>query len=87
MEKKTWKNYFANEEELVKALMDIDVARYQSIYCKGWGYIEGFQKYYNKNGQLTKSQLTQLKRLASEIDKYYTGHSINGATREVMRWN
>ena len=35
--------------------------------CKGYEFIKGFRKYYNKNGSLTEKQITQLKRLASEI--------------------
>ena len=36
-------------------------------WCKGYEYIKGFRKYYQKNKTLTEKQMLQLKRLAFEI--------------------
>lgn len=67
----TWKDYYQNEEQLINDLMKINIEEYKKRYCKGFVYIESFQKYYNKNQTLTPKQLTQLKRLAGEIYKYH----------------
>ena len=67
-----WDSIFDTEEELIQALFhekvytnDDRVPMFK--WCKGYEYIKGFRKYYNKNGKLTDKQMTQLKRLASEI--------------------
>ena len=64
--------FFDTEEELIKDLFSEKVltdedTNLQYKICKGYDFIKGFRKYYQKNGTLTEKQLTQLKRLASEI--------------------
>ena len=67
-----WDEIYDTEQELIndlfseKILTDEDT-NFQYKICKGYDFIKGFRKYYKKNGTLTEKQLTQLKRLASEI--------------------
>lgn len=81
-----WTECYSTEQELVKALMEIDITVYKRRLCKGYEFIEGFQKYHNKNGSLSAAQLRQLKRLAGEVYKYHNEAPINGATGKEMRW-
>lgn len=65
-----WDEIFDNEQELVEAMfnerVDVeDVPMY--LRCKGYEYIKSFRRYYEKNGYLTDKQMTQLKRLGSQI--------------------
>lgn len=67
-----WDAIFDDEAELLQALFNPKVYTSKDKvpmhkWCKGYAYIEGFRKYYDKNGKLTDKQMTQLKRLASEI--------------------
>ena len=67
-----WNEIYDTEEELIKDLFSEKVLTDEdtslpSKQCKGYEYIKGFRKYYQKNNSLTEKQLTQLKRLASEI--------------------
>ena len=67
-----WNEIYDTEEELIKDLFSEKVltdedTNLQYKICKGYDFIKGFRKYYQKNGTLTEKQLTQLKRLASEI--------------------
>ena len=70
--KKTWTDFYDNEQELINDMMlaytDKNTAYYHKL-VKGYEYIGSFQKYYNKNGCLTEKQMTQLKRLAGEVYK------------------
>ena len=67
-----WDEIYDTEEELIddlfseKVLTDEDTSLMYKV-CKGYEFIKGFRKYYKKNGSLTEKQMTQLKRLASEI--------------------
>lgn len=67
-----WNEIYDTEEELIqdlfhkKILTDEDTMQPHKL-CKGYEYIKGFRKYYNQNKTLTDRQMTQLKRLASEI--------------------
>lgn len=67
-----WNDIYDTEEELItdlfseKVLTDED-ASFTYNMCKGYDFIKGFRKYYKENGALTEKQMTQLKRLASEI--------------------
>ena len=67
-----WDKIYDTEEELIddlfseKVLTDEDTSLMYKV-CKGYEFIKGFRKYYKKNGSLTEKQMTQLKRLASEI--------------------
>ena len=72
LKKCKWDEIYDTEEELIddlfseKVLTDEDTS-FMCKVCKGYEFIKGFRKYYNKNGSLTEKQMTQLKRLASEI--------------------
>ena len=67
-----WDDIYDTEEELIndlfseKVITDEDTSLMYKV-CKGYEFIKGFRKYYQKNGTLTEKQMTQLKRLASEI--------------------
>ena len=72
LEKCRWDEIYDTEKELIndmfneKVLTDEDkVPMYR--WCKGYEFIKSFRKYYRKNNTLTEKQMTQLKRLASEI--------------------
>lgn len=72
LEKCSWNEIYDTEKELIndmfneKVITDEDkVPMYR--WCKGYEYIKSFRKYYRKMGYLTEKQMTQLKRLASEI--------------------
>ena len=67
-----WNEIYDTEGELIKDLFSEKVltdkdTNLQHKICKGYEYIKSFRKYYQKNGMLTEKQITQLKRLASEI--------------------
>jgi hypothetical protein len=66
-----WDEMFESEQDLINALMVIDIKRYKDEGYVGITYIEGFQKFYRKHHFLTDRQMTQLKRLAKEIYKYH----------------
>lgn len=72
LKKCSWNEIYDKEDEIIKdlfsekVLTDEDTTLPYKI-CKGYDYIKSFRKYYQKNGTLTEKQLTQLKRLASEI--------------------
>lgn len=67
-----WNELYKNETELINAMLQTK-SDSQKFYpyqlVKGYMYIESFKKYYEKNGNLTERQLTQLKRTAGEIYK------------------
>ena len=69
---KKWSDLYQSEEELIQDMLktnsDVDSCPYYSL-VKGYEYIEGFKRYYKKNGELTPKQMTQLKRLATEVYK------------------
>ena len=67
-----WNEIYDTEDELIKDLFSEKVltdedTNLQYKICKGYDFIKGFRKYYQKNGTLTEKQITQLKRLANEI--------------------
>lgn len=67
-----WNEIYDTEDELIKdlfsekVLTDEDTSLQYKI-CKGYEFIKGLRKYYQKNGIFTEKQIMQLKRLASEI--------------------
>lgn len=72
LKKCKWDEIYDSEDELIKDLFSEKVLTDEDtslIYkmCKGYEFIKSFRKYYKKNGNLTEKQITQLKRLASEI--------------------
>jgi hypothetical protein len=67
-----WDMIFDNEEELLDALFNSKIYTdeddvYMYKWCRGYGFIKGFRKYYRKHGKLTDKQMIQLKRLACEL--------------------
>lgn len=71
-ERAKWNEIFDTEEELIKALFHEKVLTDEDKvpmykWCRGYEFIKGLRKYYNKNMSLTPKQMTQLKRLAPEI--------------------
>ena len=70
--KKTWTDFYNNEQELIDDMMltlsDEKTAYYHQL-VKGYEYINSFKRYYKKNGCLTEKQMVQLKRLAGEVYK------------------
>ena len=68
MKKLSWNDLFDSEEELIESMLRCPTTSVNGRNVpKGYEYIEGFQRYYKKNGELTKKQMTQLKRLAKNI--------------------
>jgi hypothetical protein len=70
--KMRWNSLYPTEAELIKDLMNIDIELYKRRWCRGFQFIESFQRYLMKHGKLTQKQMIQLKRLAPEIKKYHT---------------
>lgn len=66
---KKWNELFEDEQELLASLKKVDVARFSMKY-KGTSYIRSFHKVLQDGGELSAKQLTQLKRLASEVYTY-----------------
>lgn len=65
-----WTDFYKTEDELIADMLETksDVNKYPYYrLVRGYEYIQGFKKYYEKNGCLTDKQLTQLKRLAEPI--------------------
>lgn len=66
----SWDEIFDTEQELIEAMFHEKVRTEGAPLhklCGGYEYIKSFRKYYQKHGELTPKQMTQLKRLASEI--------------------
>lgn len=65
-----WCEIYDGEEELIEAMFDkkviVENAPLHKM-CRGYEYIKSFRRYYEKNNYLTPKQMTQLKRLASQI--------------------
>lgn len=76
---RTWTEFYNTEEELVADMLKCksDEKKY-NLYAlvKGYAYVEGFKRYYAKNGKLTEKQMIQLKRLAGNIKYNVTGRDI-----------
>jgi hypothetical protein len=66
-----WNELFKTEQELINALVTVDITTYKKRYLKGYQFIESFQKWVNSGKELSPKQLTQLKRLAQELYKYH----------------
>lgn len=81
--KDKWNDLFKNEEELVEALKQIDVNKFNQLcnryIVKGYQYIESFVKRVNAGRDLTPAQMRQLKRLAREVKVYHEAkHLVRG---------
>lgn len=66
-----WSDAFTSEESLIEYLRGIDVKEYKRKRYKGCQYIEGFKKQLEEGKELSKKQVTQLKRISKEIYMYY----------------
>ena len=67
-----WDDIFDTEEELIQALFHEKIYTDEDNvpmhkWCRGYDFIKGFRRYYNKHGKLTEKQMIQLKRLAGGI--------------------
>lgn len=67
---KKWNELFDTEEELIQCTKEIDIEKFKREKHSGWGYIDSFVKRLNSGDELTPKQVTQLKRLASEVFSY-----------------
>lgn len=72
LKKVSWNDVYDTEEELVRDLFNNKIYTDEDkvpmhMWCKGYEFVKGFRKYYEKNDTLTEKQMTQLKRMASEI--------------------
>ena len=70
--KKTWTDFYNNEQELIDDMMLTYTNDMTSEFwkvCKGYVYLNSFKHYYTQKGYLTEKQMTQLKRLAPEVYK------------------
>lgn len=65
-----WNEMFEDELELVNALKLIEIDKFKK-HCNGYEFIEGFQNSLLRKGELSKPQMTQLKRLAKQVYKYH----------------
>ena len=70
-DKVKWDEMFDSEGELIEIVKNINVVQFQDKGCKGYSYIEGFQRTLSSGNDLSRAQLTQLKRLAKEVYKYH----------------
>ena len=65
-----WTDFYSSEQELIEDMLktksNVKEYYYNSL-VRGYEYIEGFKRYYQKHGELTPKQMTQLKRLAEAI--------------------
>ena len=69
---KKWSDLYQTEQDLINDMLKTKSNPNEVAYVhlvKGYGYIEGFKRYYEKHGCLTDKQMTQLKRLATEVYK------------------
>lgn len=67
----SWKTYFESEEEIVKTLELITTEIKFEDYINGYEYINSFARQVRQGKTLTKKQITQCKRLASQIKLAY----------------
>ena len=70
----SWDELFDSEDELLSAMMKCPTIG--GLVPRGFGYIEGFQRYYKKHGCLTPKQMSQLKRMAKFIYAYVNDFRI-----------
>lgn len=65
-----WNQLFVNEDELIHYTKIIDFDKFLK-HGKGTDYIKSFIKILTGGGELSKAQLTQLKRISQEVYKYH----------------
>ena len=66
-----WSEMFESEAELVELVQSVDVKEFINKGCQGYVYVESCQRTLNSGKDLSKAQLTQLKRIAKDIYKYH----------------
>lgn len=82
-----WSDIYPTEEELISALIRIDVEIGEDVirptapFYKGYEFIHSFAKRLQSGIPLTDKQMTQAKRLAKEIKK------ANIVMNHVKRYN
>lgn len=65
-----WTYFYNSEQELIEDMLKTksnEKEYYYNQLVQGYMYIEGFKRYYAKNGTLTPKQMAQLKRLADAV--------------------
>lgn len=67
----SWKTYFESEEEIINTLKMITTEIKFEDYINGYEYINSFARQVRQGKTLTKKQITQCKRLASQIKLAY----------------
>lgn len=70
-----WNELYTTEQELIDDMMKVETDWRAWDVCQGYGYLDGFKKYYSKYGYLTDKQMVQLKRLASTIYDWLYGET------------
>lgn len=76
-----WSEMFESETDLVEMLKLVDFDTYQKSY-KGYEYVRGFLRTLDSGKELSKAQMTQLKRNAKEIYRYHLDLRLK---REMVR--
>ena len=66
-----WSEMFESEAELIELVKSVDVKEFIHKGCQGFRYVESCQRTLNSGKDLSKPQLTQLKRIAKDIYKYH----------------
>ena len=70
-----WNDLYETEQGLINDMLKVETNPYAWNVCQGYGYLDGFKKFYIKNGYLTDKQMAQLKRLASTIYDWLYGNT------------
>lgn len=65
-----WNQMFESEAELIEHVKTIDIVKFKKNQ-NGFEFIEGFQKALASGRELSKPQITQLKRLAKQVYMYH----------------
>ena len=76
MNGKKWNEMFDSEAELIEALKNMDTIKAHDNGYNGMSYLYSFNRMVKENKPLSPKQLTQLKRLASEV-YCYTWNEMN----------
>lgn len=78
-----WNDLFKNEEDLIEALKQIDVEKFNELsrryIVSGCEYISSFVRRVNAGYELSPAQIKQLKRLARQVKIYHEAkHLVRG---------
>ena len=70
-----WKSFYSSEQELIEAVRDINVKRFNELcdkeICSGNPYITRTSVALKGGEKLSDPQLRMIKRLAKQVYKYY----------------